>query len=270
MYKTMTGLNDSTLVAYVDGELDAEQARAVKAALTENPEARSRVEVFRETAALLQAAFDEPADEPVAPSLLRAARKPGAMRRRWRVALPLAASLAALAIGLGGGYMTGVYRTQAQVEVAAAHHWRDEAAEYFRLYAQDDRHLIELPASRIKAIEAKLSHFVNKELKVPDLSSHGLKFRGARLFAIDGDPMVAEGAQPAALLVYDLPNGKPLALCITPFKSKADESPVSGRSGDMNLLSWFQSGQGYVLMGWAEPEFLREVGLELAHRRNAS
>ncbi len=82
--------------------------------------------------------------------------------------------------------------------------------------------------------------------------------------------MVAEGAQPAALLVYGLPNGKPLSLCITPFTNKADEYPVSARSGDMNLLSWFQSGQGYVLMGWAEPEFLREVGMELAYRRNAS
>ncbi len=82
------------------------------------------------------------------------------------------------------------------------------------------------------------------------------------------DPMAAEGAQPAALLVYGLPNSKPLALCITPFTSKADEYPVSGRSGDMNLLSWFQSGQGYVFMGWVEPEFLRKIGMELAYQRD--
>lgn len=266
----MTGLDNSTLVAYVDGELDAEQARAVKATLTGDPEARSRVEIFHETAALLRAAFEEPAGEPVSPNLLRAAKKPEVVRRRWRVALPLAASLAALAIGLGGGYMTGVYRTQAQIEVAAAGQWQGEAAEYFRLYAQNDRHLIELPAGRIEAIEAKLSHFVNKKLTVPDLSSRGLKFRGARLFAIDGDPAVTDGAQAAALLVYDLPNGKPLALCIAPFASETGEYPVAGRSGDMNLFSWYQSGQGYVLMGWAEPEFLREVGMELAYRRNTS
>ncbi len=227
----MTGLDDSTLVAYVDDELDAEQARAVETALAGDPEARSRVVVFRETAALVRAAFDDPAREPVSPRLIRAVRKP-------------------------------------QDVVPSEHHWRDEAAEYFRLYARDDRHLIELPGSRIEAIEAKLSHFLGKTLKVPDLTSHGLPFRGARLFAIDGDLMAAEGAQPAALLVYGLPNGKPLALCITPFTSKADEYPVSGRSGDMNLLSWFQSGQGYVFMGWVEPEFLRKVGMELVSQRD--
>ena len=51
----MTGLDDSTLVAYVDDELDAEQARAVETALAGDPEARSRVQVFRETAALVRA-----------------------------------------------------------------------------------------------------------------------------------------------------------------------------------------------------------------------
>ena len=167
----MIQLNDSTLVAYVDGELDAELAREVEAALIFDPEALSRVQVFRETSELLQAAIGGSAREAMPPALMKApqvSKHKASRSRRWRIALPLAASLAAVTIGLGG-YMAGVYRTQLQVETEAAHHWRDEAAEYFRLYAQDDRHLIELPASRINAIEAKLSHFVNKKLKVPDL-----------------------------------------------------------------------------------------------------
>ena len=51
--------SDSLLVAYVDGELDAATAQEVEALLASDPQALQRVEMFRETAALLRAAFDD-------------------------------------------------------------------------------------------------------------------------------------------------------------------------------------------------------------------
>ncbi len=107
----MKRLDDSTLVAYVDGELDAEREREVEAAMALNPEVKSRVQVFRQTSELLQAAIGESAREAMPPALIKAAQgsKHKASRsRRWRVALPLAASLAAFAVSLGGGYMAGL------------------------------------------------------------------------------------------------------------------------------------------------------------------
>ncbi len=47
------------LMAYVDGELDAEEAREVEALIAADPEARRTVAKFREAAALLRAACAE-------------------------------------------------------------------------------------------------------------------------------------------------------------------------------------------------------------------
>ena len=129
----MMQLDDSTLVAYADDELDAEAAREVEAALAFDPEAQSRVQVFRETSELLQTAIGGSAREAMPPALIKAAQvsKHKASRsRRWRIALPLAASLAAVTISLGGGYMAGLNHVQQQLEVSALEHWLDEVAIY--------------------------------------------------------------------------------------------------------------------------------------------
>ncbi len=130
---TVKRFDDSTLVAYVDGEIAAEDARAVEAALAVDPELRSRVQLFRETSQLLRMALGDSECEPVSPRLVQMLKKqePALVRpRRWSVALPLAASLAALAIGLGGGYMAGLHDAQQRVESAAVERWLDEAAKY--------------------------------------------------------------------------------------------------------------------------------------------
>jgi len=62
-------LDDSTLVAYVDGELDAASASEVESTLATDPTAHSRAEEFRETPRVLHVAFGKPSREPVSPSL---------------------------------------------------------------------------------------------------------------------------------------------------------------------------------------------------------
>lgn len=118
----MVQLNDETLLAYVDGELDAATASEVEAALADDPAASETVALFRESARLAQAAFAEPMDADIPAHLLapfndtaadpapsadvvdfaarRAARPAGSVRR---FALPLAASIA-LAVGIAGGW----------------------------------------------------------------------------------------------------------------------------------------------------------------------
>src|SRR5215469_902680 len=103
-------LDQETLVAYVDKELPPAQAAAVEAALMQNAAAREIVRQLRLSAAATAHAFDAVLNEPVPDRLLLAAGVGGALptsrRQHWsmRRALPLAAALAALAIGLAGGY----------------------------------------------------------------------------------------------------------------------------------------------------------------------
>lgn len=103
------GVAIEELVAYADGELAPEEARRVEAALSGNPEAEAALAAMRRSATAVRQAFDAPLDAPV-PERLRAPfdRPAAAMSRPFpgplsRRLLPLAASVAALAVGLALG-----------------------------------------------------------------------------------------------------------------------------------------------------------------------
>lgn len=260
-------LDDSALVAYVDGEVDAEEAREVEVALAIDAGLQSRVQIFRETSQLLRIAFGEPACEPVSPRLAKMLNKSGSAPtrpRRWRVALPLAASLAAFAIFSGGGYMAGLHDAQQRLESAAVEHWLEEVAKYYKLYTRDDRYLVEIAADEREFLESRLGDWLDRDLRVPDLSRLGFTFRGVRFIALEVDPAVLEEAQPAVLLVYDTPTGRPFAVCVAPFPSQETTPQTLDRWEEMDLLYWIQAGYGHVLMGRVEPETLRTIGAEVA------
>lgn len=115
----MSKLDDETLLAYVDGQLDAQRTAEVEAHLARDPEARETVRVFRESAALLQGRFDGPSREPVPERLLDTVRDAPTDRarllqfpdRHWigsaqRIMPPLATAAGlVLAIGLGAAYL---------------------------------------------------------------------------------------------------------------------------------------------------------------------
>ena len=100
-------LDPDLLVAYVDGELPPERMAEVEAALVHDAQAWESVRLLRLSARAAARAFAPVLAEPVPGRLLDAARATEmpasiAQPRRWLMAL--AASLAALAIGLGAGY----------------------------------------------------------------------------------------------------------------------------------------------------------------------
>jgi anti-sigma factor RsiW len=93
------------LVAFVDGELDAEDSLAVHVALRHDPALRERVRLMRESAALLRAAYGDVARQPLPPALTSVIRTAAGGRRRVRSRwLPAAiAATIALAVGLSAG-----------------------------------------------------------------------------------------------------------------------------------------------------------------------
>lgn len=121
MSRQPEGWVESMLVAYVDDQLDPAQRAAVEDILRERAEARAIVGVLRRSAEAVKNAFDRPLHEP-APTRLLAALDPGGdrgatvnvatMRQptvRSRPAIApawaLAASIAALLLGIGVGYL---------------------------------------------------------------------------------------------------------------------------------------------------------------------
>jgi anti-sigma factor RsiW len=116
MNENRISLTNEILVAFVDRELPADQMAAVEAALAHDAAARDIVYKLRVSAQIAKSVSLDALREPLPLHLVKAARgisraKPAptidATTRRSpsRWLLPLAASIAALAIGLAGGYL---------------------------------------------------------------------------------------------------------------------------------------------------------------------
>lgn len=116
-------VSDQTLMAYVDGELDAPACVAIEEAMRADRDVEKRVARYRELRSRIQAAYATELSEPVPERLLAAVRPPGrsassnvsdlqrarrpiarqsrgSNRLRWRSMTALAASLV-LAVGIG-------------------------------------------------------------------------------------------------------------------------------------------------------------------------
>ncbi len=115
MSENRTFLDRDLLVAYVDGELPPDRVAAVDAALVHDAEAWETVRLLRLSAAAAAHALGPVIDEPMPARLLAAAQGrsengnlvafPARHRPALRWPVQIAASLAALAIGFGAGYV---------------------------------------------------------------------------------------------------------------------------------------------------------------------
>lgn len=253
----MMRIDDTILMAYVDDELDAEEARRVAAALEHDPEAQARVRLLRESASLAQSLFSTAPYEQVSPVVARAASGSAPRKappRRWRIALPLAASIIG-AVLFAGGFLFGEFRGGRQASFSER--LLDEVADYHAIYAMEDEHQVEVSAQRIAHIETWLGDRLHRKLKVPDLSDRGLIFQGARLLVVDGHRV--------AQLLYHWPDRphEPFALCISPGGHGEREFMTDRRQG-LSLVVWRSKGYSYVVAGWAETSLLRDIASELS------
>ena len=267
--------SDDRLVAYVDGELEVAQRREVEAWLDADSAARQRMAALAESAHLLRLAFDEAIHEPVPERLIAAARgetappQAGAQilpfrrrlgaqivaPRRWRVWMPVAASLFGILLGSGIAYLgvgkltldTGTGRQTTLEATAANNLWLDNAAGYFKLVVSaGDSPPVDIPATEDprEALQ-KISQSLPQEVRLPNLKPWGLSFRGARL--------VVEEGRPAAALVYTTDNKAIGSLGLIIGSSKQpDIPPTSDRRQDVNLLYWRHQGRAYALVSQAE------------------
>lgn len=282
--------DDERLTAYLDGESDAAERRAVEAWLDADPAARARLAELAATASLLRLAFDEILHEPVPERLIAAARgdaappeggarilpftprhppQPVATPRHRRWAVPVAAALCGLLIGSGAGFygsggLAGHPAEPSVLATAANEAWLDNAAGYFKLYlSAGDKGLIDVPATPDpRTALQKISQDLPAQVRLPNLKPWGLTFQGARL-------VVAEG-RPAAQLVYTGTNKAIGALNLIIGASKEpDIAPTLARREDVNLLYWRHQGHAYVLAGEADIGYLWGIANDIAWQLDA-
>jgi anti-sigma factor RsiW len=250
----MPALDDTLLMAFADGELDAATADQVKASIAHDPDALEKVRQFRQSTQLLRELFDQPqfrrmrSGPPEVP-VLRG--KPRSFS--WPSHSLIAASMALFLLGMGAG--AGVILVKPGPSFSER--LLDEVADYHVLYARESEHQVEVSATRVAHIETWLGNRLHRTLEVPDLSARGLTFVGARLLSVDGAPV--------AQLLYQAPGREhePMAFCIA-----EDKSPDAAARGEeyngLQEVTWSRSGYSYVLAGWESQDFLQSLASELA------
>lgn len=235
-------ISDVQLMAYADGELDAETMRAVEAVLGGDPQAHAKVEMFRQTGDLLRAACAEG----FYASGLEHLRIPSGRPKRSigrRFAALAAACLVAGLVGFGGGKLSSL-------PGSARDSLLDEVAEYHAVFSREDAHLVEVSAANSAELQDWLGQRLGRSLPPPDLSKLGLSFAGGRMLVIDGKP-VGE-------LMYVRQSGPPVALCVTRMAGAAEPLRVDTRQ-DLRLASWTDGQHAYVAVGLLDAQAVTDV-----------
>lgn len=251
------------LSAYRDGELPEVEARAMATLLAQNPTVQAEYEALLRADKAIDQAFAAMLQDPVPMALAQAVqqskRLPPIANRpmppRW--GLRIAAALALLMIGgAGGAYLT----TQLTPPQLARAGWLEEVAQYHRVYAAQGRHLVEVGAEETPHIEKWLSGQTGVAFKVPDLSTSGLTFKGARLLVANGKPV--------AQLMYTDASGTVIAVC---FMAGGDAAlgdsigPLVSRSFDaIDMISWKSGDAAYVVVGPKGSAVLERVAEDAA------
>lgn len=140
----MITLDESTLIAYVDGELDMQTVREVEAALSVDGNAREIVEHLRALTALTRIAFNDTLHEAVPQRLKDAAmgrtvhdtnnviafapKIKSTIRRALPHGFAAAAAFAGLLLGLGGGVQYSNSSASNALQLAAMSLQQDESS----------------------------------------------------------------------------------------------------------------------------------------------
>jgi anti-sigma factor RsiW len=228
------------LSARLDNALPAPEAAAIDRALAADPALRASYNALAAADAAARADFAAMLSAPLPLSLARAvgsapaaAPVPAvpALRPVWTL---LAASLACLAIGAGGGWLAARQTTPAR-------DWIADVGDYHAVYAAQTRHLVEVPASEADHIVTWLTAQVGHDAHIPDLTANGLAFQGARLLVADGKPV--------AQLMYQDAAGQVVALCWIASDKPPTAAATPRTLGAFDALVWGESGARYILIG---------------------
>ncbi|HTN10602.1 MAG TPA: hypothetical protein VL154_06460 [Acetobacteraceae bacterium] len=253
----MATLDDGTLVAFADGELDATTMRLVADLIARDPAAQEKLRQLRVSAEMVRASFADPAFLAVPRGATEQIERHATTRRaitrvslRWAAAAAMAVGVA----GFGGGLVLN--RRSGSDEADFSQQLIDEVAGYHVTYARLDSSFDEIPAGKRTQIAAWLSRILHGPVGVPDMVQAGFTFRGARLLVVDG--------RPVGQLLYDRPGQphRPLGLCISAGEPPWQAVRITRRQG-ITLAAWGQRGFTFVLVGWGDANALTALAAQL-------
>ena len=248
-------VDDTLLVAYIDGELDAATRQRITDLVEQEPAVRARVAMFRRSSDLLRSALSDDqymaVPEPLAGRASKVLKRHANRLLAW-LSLPVATAIVGLVAGnlaLPPNFGVGQGSSGRLASIL------EEVREYYVVHARETEHIVEVPASRRDHIEAWLGDRVHYPFTVPDLTSRGLTFLGARLVAIS-DGVVAQ-------LMYADGSGKHMAICIGFSEDKLDAPMQSIQQGGIRVIGQAEGHHALVVVGLKTDPALEPIARNL-------
>lgn len=249
------------LSAYLDGELTADEVSEIRSLLEADTDFAAELEVLKTGDIAAKSGFDDMLDEPMSPDLVALAAQiqtadlapsiPVAANSnfRWQ---SIAAAAVFLMVGGIGGYIVND-QTTPDIQIASSGNWLSQVASYHGIYAREKRHLVEVDASESDHIKKWLGNTTNIGFSIPDLSTHGFEFRGARLLVVK--------AQPVAQLMFTDDQGAVIAICFKQGASGAmgSDSFDENEINDFNIVSWNERSANFLVIGEVKQNKLKDI-----------
>ena len=211
------------LHAFVDGELEGEEKKAIEALLARDEAARKAVAAFTHQKHELHRAYSAILDEPIPAKIVATARGHALPRLRW--AMSLVAGLAL--VGLGSVLGLGISQHFNEVQQADL---ANRSLVAYQTFAPEVRHPVEVAANDQDHLKTWLSKRIGADIKIPDLQDQGYTLLGGRLLAEEGHP--------AGQLMYEDANKKRLTIYLEQNVGAKAQSLALADSPDLVTCYW--------------------------------
>jgi anti-sigma factor RsiW len=262
-------VDDTLLLAYVDGELSADRRAEVEAAAAHSAEVAERLAALRASALPYAAAFEKQALPPVPPELSKRIAELASIsastnipwRHRQAPRLRVAAAFVAGAI-ITAAMLKLVSGGSPDMTVAATDaSWIKAIADYQMLYTRETvANVTEDPAVTEKVL-SDLRQNDGMPVFIPDLRSVGLTFKRVQRLSFHNQPVVQ--------IVYLPEHGDPVAFCLTQ-DARRDEAAHSREVNDMQTVAWRHGHVDYLLLARGLQLDLSEIGHRIAQGQVAN
>ncbi len=246
-------VTDEELHAYVDGVLPDDRKEAVATFLAANPDAAALVAAWRAQADAIRARYGAVADEPV-PERLQLDRIIAGdilASRRGSTPFRIAAAAAVLLAFAGGAGAGWTLRGAPDHAPSGFDRMTAQALDAYRLYVVEVRHPVEVPGAEAAHLRQWLSKRVGYELRIPDLSTLGLKLVGGRL-------LPGPTGSAAAFYMYENAAGERYTVYCA--KASDGETALRFKTGEQYAaVTWVDDSLGYVVSGPSDRDKLEKV-----------
>lgn len=222
------------LHAYADGELAAHERVEVERHLEEDIDARGVLDAIRREKAALHGAYDNVLNEKVPYGSIAASQQQ--KQRQLAPWAAVAAAVAMLAIGVGGGWYGAVRSMPDALAMMSK-----RALVAHEVYANDPKHFVEVTAAETDHLQKWLSKRIGANVVIPDLTERGYTFLGGRLLAAE--------ERPAGQLVFEDQDKHRIAIFVTLNPDHKDAPIAMEQRGKVWGCYWMDGKFGMAVTG---------------------